>query len=109
MWNKDFWLGNDGALTRCARTFAQTAIAMITVASFSPFDIGQWRNAAIVSGTAALVSLLMSLDRREALVTAAPAVARSVASPAASYDVTADNVGTTTTAPGVYGCGDSIR
>lgn len=109
MWNKDFWLGNNGALTRCARTFAQTAIAMITVASFSPFDIGQWRNAAIVSGTAALVSLLMSLDRREASVAAAPSPALSVAPAVASYDSPADNVGTTTFAPGVYGCGDSIR
>lgn len=105
MFTKQFWTGDNGALVRAFRTFGQTAVAMITVASFSPFDIGQWRNAAIVSATAALVSLLMSLDRREALLAPSPvdpAPARAAASytehyaPAAFVDTP------------VYGCGDSV-
>lgn len=96
MFTKEFWLGDNGALVRAARTFGQTAVAMITVASFSPFDIGQWRNAAIVSATAALVSLLMSLDRREALLAPSPA-----------ESVEARTVSAIT--PAAYGCGDSLR
>lgn len=94
MFTRQFWLGDNGALVRAVRTFGQTAVAMITVASFSPFDIGQWRNAAIVSATAALVSLLMSLDRREALL--APSPTEIQAAPAQL-------------AQPVLGCGDSLR
>jgi hypothetical protein len=72
MFTKEFWLGDSGALVRAARTFAQTAAAMLTVATFTPFSIGQWVNVLVVSGTASLVSLLMSLDRREALLTEPP-------------------------------------
>jgi hypothetical protein len=72
MFTREFWLGENGAVVRAVRTFGQTAAALIAVASFSPFDVGQWRNVAIVSGTAALMSLLMSLDRREALMSPSP-------------------------------------
>jgi hypothetical protein len=68
MLSREFWLGDNGALVRCIRTAAQSAIAMITVASFSPFSVGAWGNVAVVSGTAALISLLMSLDRREGTI-----------------------------------------
>jgi hypothetical protein len=84
MFTKQFWLGDNGALVRALRTFGQTAAAMITVATFSPFSVGAWGNVLVVSGTAALVSLLMSLDRREALYAEPPA----------------------TTAQTVVGCGD---
>lgn len=97
MFTRQFWLGDNGALVRAVRTFGQTAVAMITVASFSPFDIGQWRNAAVVSATAALVSLLMSLDRREALLAPAPTGAAAPAPAALVSEVTP-----------VYGCGDSV-
>lgn len=96
MFTKEFWLGDNGAMVRAVRTFGQTAVAMITVASFSPFDIGQWRNAAIVSATAALVSLLMSLDRREALLAPSPVELAGAPEPARALAVQA------------YGCGDSI-
>lgn len=47
------------ALKRAGRTFAQTALGMITVgAAFSEID---WRYVASVSGVAAVASLLMSL------------------------------------------------
>ena len=72
MFSREFWLGDNGALVRSVRTFAQTAAAMLTVSTFSPFDVGSWLNTVVVSGTAALVSLLMSLDRREALMTSPP-------------------------------------
>lgn len=72
MFSREFWLGDNGAAVRAVRTAAQTALAMVTVATFSPFDLGQWRNVAIVSVTAAVISLLQSLDRREALLSPSP-------------------------------------
>ena len=76
MFSREFWLGDNGALLRAIRTWAQTAAAMIAAASFSAFDVGQWRNVAVVASTSALLSLLMSLDRRESLL-ADPPVAPS--------------------------------
>ena len=72
MFTKQFWFGDNGAAVRAARTFGQSALAMITVATFSPFSVGEWGNVLVVSGTAAVVSLLMSLDRREALMSPPP-------------------------------------
>lgn len=72
MWNRQFWLGDNGALTRAIRTFAQTAAAMLTVATFSPYELNSWWDTAVISATAALVSLLMSIDRKEALYTEPP-------------------------------------
>ena len=65
MFSREYWLGEQGAVVRAVRTFAQSAAALITVNTFSPMDLGDWHNVVMVSGTAALVSLLMSLDRRE--------------------------------------------
>ena len=81
MFTKQFWLGDNGALVRAVRTFAQTAAAMLTVSTFSPFEIGQWSNTLVVSATAAAVSLLMSLDRREALSTTPPAFVVAATTP----------------------------
>ena len=75
MFSREFWLGDNGALVRAIRTWAQTAAAMIAAASFSAFDVGQWRNVAVVASTSALLSLLMSLDRRESLLADPPLVA----------------------------------
>lgn len=72
MFSKSFWLGDNGALTRAARTFSQSALAMITVSTFTPFTVGAWGNVLVVSAAAAAVSLLMSLDRREALLSPPP-------------------------------------
>lgn len=98
MFTKEFWLGDNGALVRSIRTFAQTATAMLTVATFTPFSIGQWVNVLVVSGTAAVVSVLMSLDRREALFTEPPAV-QLVTSYRAPY----------LASESVAGCGESLR
>lgn len=62
MLNKYFWLGESGVLVRCVRTFAQTAVAMIGVSSFSVWSV-DWQNVLGVSLGSALLSLLMSLDR----------------------------------------------
>jgi hypothetical protein len=62
MMSKQFWLGDYGVLARSLRTFAQTAIAMIGVSSFSVWSV-DWQNVLGVSLGAALLSLLMSLDR----------------------------------------------
>lgn len=77
MFSREFWLGDNGALVRAIRTWAQTAAAMIAAASFSAFDLGQWRNVAVVASTSALLSLLMSLDRRESLLATPPVPAAS--------------------------------
>lgn len=111
MFTKEFWLGDNGAAVRAVRTAAQTALAMITVATFSPFDLGQWRNVAIVSLTAAAISLLQSLDRREALLAPSPVeppaeLARST--PGVYITETAAPAAFVDTTP-AYGCGDSIR
>lgn len=99
MFTREFWLGDSGAVTRAVRTFAQTAAAMIGVATFSPLEVGQWQQVAATSGTAALLSLLMSLDRREAFLTAPPAAAKGEALDYSQWQA----------APPVYGCGDSLR
>lgn len=72
MWTREFWLGDNGALVRAVRTFAQTAVATIGVGTTNLFS-ADVKNVLAVSGSAAIVSLLMSLDRREALFTAPPA------------------------------------
>lgn len=98
MFTKEFWLGDNGALTRCIRTAAQTAIATITVSTFTPWSVGAWINVLVLSGVSGLVSLLMSLDRREAINTATPAI-EPPAEPAAFF--TSPQLGA--------GCGDSLR
>lgn len=62
MFNKHYWLGESGVFVRAVRTFAQTAIAIIGVSSFSVWSM-DWTNVIGVSLGAALVSVLMSLDR----------------------------------------------
>ncbi len=68
MFSRDFWLGDNGALIRAIRTAAQTAIATIGVGQFNLFT-ADVANIAALSISAAVLSLLMSLDRREALLT----------------------------------------
>lgn len=104
MFTKAFWLGDNGALTRCIRTAAQTAIATITVSTFTPFSVGEWINVLVLSSVSGLVSLLMSIDRREALVTPPP-----------EFEVAVDRKFTFApltpqAAPqAVLGCGDDLR
>lgn len=68
MFSREFWLGDNGALVRSVRTAAQTAIATIGVGQTNLFS-ADLKNIAALSASAAILSLLMSLDRREALLT----------------------------------------
>jgi hypothetical protein len=72
MLSKQFWIGEYGVLARCLRTFAQTAIAMIGVSSFSVWSV-DWQNVIGVSLGAAVLSVLMSLDRSAEVAKSAPA------------------------------------
>lgn len=72
MLTRDWWLGDNGALVRAARTFAQTALATVGVGTTNLFT-ADLKNVLALSTSAAILSLLMSLDRREALLTAPPA------------------------------------
>jgi len=71
MFTKEFWLGESGALVRAIRTAAQTAIATIGVGTTNLFS-ADIVNVLALSASAAILSLLMSLDRREALVAPSP-------------------------------------
>lgn len=96
MLTKQFWLGESGVLVRALRTFAQTAIATIGVGTTNLFS-ADIQNVLALSGTAAILSVLMSMDRG------------NVALPV--------NNGAAVKTPGVYvteqepvlGCGDSLR
>lgn len=93
MFTKEFWLGDNGALVRAVRTAAQTAIAVIGVGTTNLFS-ADITNILALSGSAAILSLLMSLDRREALFTEP---GKPVADPAAAQPVM------------VTGCGGDLR
>jgi hypothetical protein len=71
MFTREFWLGENGAVVRAIRTAAQTAIAVIGVGTTNLFS-ADIANIAALSFSAMVLSLLMSLDRREALFTQPP-------------------------------------
>jgi len=94
MLTKTFWFSESGVLIRALRTFAQTSIAMLGVSTFSLWTV-DWLNLVGTSGAAALLSILMSIDRnaeapKVTLVESAPPPA--IAPPAVAV-----------------GCGDSLR
>lgn len=62
MLTRKFWLGESGAIVRAIRTAAQTAIAAIGVGTTNLFS-ADIQNIAALSASAAILSLLMSLDR----------------------------------------------
>jgi hypothetical protein len=62
MLTRSFWLGESGAIVRAIRTAAQTAIAAIGVGTTNLFS-ADIANVLALSGSAAILSLLMSLDR----------------------------------------------
>ena len=79
MFSKAFWLGDNGALVRAARTFSQTALASLGVGQTNLFS-ADLKNVLALSFSAMALSLLMSLDRREALMTYPPSVVSDPAS-----------------------------
>lgn len=62
MFTKEFWFSDTGVLVRAIRTFAQTAIAAIGVGTTNMFS-ADLKNVLALSGSAAVLSILMSLDR----------------------------------------------
>lgn len=84
MFTAEFWLGDNGAFVRAIRTAAQTAIATIGVGTTNLFS-ADIQNVLALSGSAAILSLLMSLDRREALLAPAPVKEAKEDAAAADY------------------------
>lgn len=62
MLTRQFWFSDTGVLVRALRTFAQTAIATIGVGTTNLFS-ADIKNVLALSGTAAVLSILMSMDR----------------------------------------------
>lgn len=56
MWSKQYWLD---VLERLLRTFSQTFLAVYIPTGLTP--VADWKTALISAGTAAVLSLLMSL------------------------------------------------
>jgi hypothetical protein len=77
MFSKHFWFGESGVLVRAIRTWAQTAIAAIGVGQTNLFTVDM-KNTLALATSAAVVSILMALDRNTAatvtVIEAAPAV-----------------------------------
>jgi hypothetical protein len=95
MLTKQFWFSDSGVLVRALRTFAQTAIATIGVGTTNLFS-ADLQNVLALSGTAAILSVLMSMDRS------------GVVTPV--QNVTAVKTpGVYVTEEPVLGCGDSLR
>lgn len=93
MFTREFWLGDSGALVRSVRTAAQTALAALGVGQTNLFS-ADWKNVAALASSAAILSLLMSLDRRESLLAPSP--------------VNSEQQPTVEQHP-AYGCSDSLR
>lgn len=62
MLTRQFWFSDTGVLVRAIRTAAQTAIAAIGVGTTNLFT-ADLKNVAALSASAAVLSILMSLDR----------------------------------------------
>lgn len=65
MLTKTFWLGENGVLVRAMRTWAQTAVAAIGVGQTNLFT-ADIKNTLALATSAAVVSILMSMDRNAA-------------------------------------------
>jgi len=75
MLTRSFWFGEGGVLVRAVRTWAQTAVAAIGVGTTNLFS-ADIKNVLALASSAAILSILMSLDRTAgATVVVEPAVA----------------------------------
>jgi hypothetical protein len=68
MLTKTFWFGESGVLVRAVRTWAQTAVAAIGVGTTNLFS-ADIKNVLALASSAAILSILMSLDRNTAAST----------------------------------------
>jgi hypothetical protein len=62
MLTRTFWLGESGVLIRALRTWAQTALAVIGVGQTNLFS-ADVKNILALATSAAILSILMSMDR----------------------------------------------
>lgn len=103
MWTDlQFW---KDATWRSFRTFCQTLAAMLGGQAVNALT-APWASMLSVSGTAALVSLLMSVDRERAVGSAVTEPIAERATP--GVYITEQTAPATLVGPPVYGCGDSI-
>ena len=65
MLTKTFWFGESGVLVRAVRTWAQTAVAAIGVGTTNLLS-ADIKNALALASSAAILLILMSLDRNTA-------------------------------------------
>ena len=65
MLTKTFWFGEGGVFVRAVRTWAQTAVAAIGVGTTNLFS-ADIKNVLALASSAAILSILMSLDRNTA-------------------------------------------
>ena len=68
MLTKHFWLGESGVLVRSVRTWVQTFVAAIGVGQTNLFT-ADLKNTLALATSAAILSILMSLDRNTAATT----------------------------------------
>lgn len=76
MFTKSFWIGDSGVLVRAIRTWAQTAVATVGVGTTNLFS-ADLKNVLAVSTSAAIISILMSLDRSADVKAAVKTVERA--------------------------------
>lgn len=100
MFTREFWLGDNGALVRAVRTFAQTFLAAVGLGTATNLFTANITSVLAVSGSAAILSLLMSLDRRESLLSPPPMTRTVDGDPASATYEPARFVG---------GCGGEMR
>lgn len=62
MLTRNFWIGESGVLVRALRTWAQTAVAAIGVGTTDLFS-ADVKNILALATSAAIISILMSMDR----------------------------------------------
>lgn len=62
MLTRNFWIGESGVLVRALRTWAQTAVAAIGVGTTDLFS-ADVKNIFALATSAAIISILMSMDR----------------------------------------------
>lgn len=91
------------ALWRAFRTFCQTLLSIFGGSALNVWNVG-WHNSLGVAAGAALISLLMSVDRS----TAAPVVVEAV-KPVEPVSFVAAPVALSAPSPVVGACGGSLR
>ena len=98
MLTREFWFGEAGVFVRAVRTWAQTAVAAIGVGQTDLFS-ADIKNVLALASSAAIVSVLMSLDRGTVVPPAIPGPAVT--------SVEAQGFATFSAPP--RGCGNSLR